>query len=77
MRLSICSLIEASWIRFPSSVIGGKWSIKATLEYEFFVPREITLRVSIEDRLRLYFAFQGRDLPLRTSLDRYWNPTSL
>jgi hypothetical protein len=66
MRLSICSLIEASLIRFPSSVIGGEWSIKATLEYEVFVPRGITLRVSIEDPLRLCFAFPGPDFPFST-----------
>ena len=43
--LSICSLIEASLIRLPSSVIGGEWSIKTTLEYEVFVPsRDNTTR---------------------------------
>jgi hypothetical protein len=68
MRLSICSLIEASLIRFPSSVIGGEWSIKATTEYEVFVPRAITLRVRIEDALRLCFAFPGPDFTFSTEL---------
>jgi hypothetical protein len=34
----------------------GRMVENVTLEYEVFLPPEITLRVSIEDPLRLYFA---------------------
>ena len=52
----------------------GRMVDKGTLEYEVFVPRGITLRVSIEDPLRLCFAFPGPDFPFSTSLDCHRNP---
>jgi hemolysin activation/secretion protein len=49
-------------------VIGGEWSVRAILEYEVFVPRGITLRVSIRRPVAFMFRFSKRRFFLQYEL---------